>query len=116
TRIGKNTKIDNLVQVGHNCVVGEANVIAGQTGLAGSVKTGKNVMLAGQVAVADHVSLGDNVVVSGKAGVSKSLEGGKVYGGVIPAMEWPKWKRLYAYVLRLPELFKEKKREDKDSP
>ncbi|MCS6875793.1 MAG: UDP-3-O-(3-hydroxymyristoyl)glucosamine N-acyltransferase [Aquificaceae bacterium] len=115
TKIGKNTKIDNLVQIGHNCIVGEFNVIAGQSGLGGSVKTGKNVVLAGQVAVADHVSLGDNVVVSGKAGVSKNLESGGVYGGGIPAMEWSKWKRLYAYILKLPELFKERKHEDKDS-
>jgi len=72
--------------------------------------------LAGQVGVADHVKIGDGAVISAKAGVSKSLEGGKVYGGAIPAMEWSKWKRIYAYILKLPELFKERRHEDKDSP
>lgn len=116
TVIGKNTKIDNLVQVGHNCRIGENNIIVSQVGLSGSVRTGKGVVLAGQVGVADHVEIGDGAVVSAKAGVSKNLEGGKVYGGVIPAMEWSKWKRIYAYILKLPELFKEKRHEDKGSP
>lgn len=115
TVIGRDTKIDNLVQIGHNCRVGESNIIVAQAGLAGSVKTGKRVVIAGQVAVTDHVCIGDDTVVSAKAGVSKSLEGGKVYGGAIPAMEWSRWKRLYAYILRLPELFREKRYEDKDS-
>lgn len=116
TVIGKNTKIDNLVQIGHNCRVGEQNIIVGQVGLAGSVTTGKGVIIAGQAAVSDHVQIGDRAVISAKAGVSKSLEGGKVYGGSIPAMEWSKWKRLYAYILRLPELFRERRHENKNSP
>ncbi|MFN7064895.1 MAG: UDP-3-O-(3-hydroxymyristoyl)glucosamine N-acyltransferase [Aquificaceae bacterium] len=116
TTIGKNTKIDNLVQIGHNCSIGEENIIVSHVAIAGSVKTGRGVILAGQVGVADHVEIGDKVVVSAKAGVSKSLEGGKTYGGVIPAIEWSKWKRIYAYILRLPELFKEKRYEDKNSP
>ncbi len=116
TVVGKNTKIDNLVQIGHNCKIGEENLIVSQVGLSGSVKTGKGVILAGQVGVADHVEIGDGTVVSAKAGVSKNLEGGKVYGGVIPAMEWSKWKRIYAYILKLPELFKERRHENKDSP
>lgn len=115
TRIGKNTKIDNLVQIGHNCRLGENNLVVSQVGLSGSVRTGKGVVLAGQVGVADHVFVGDGAVVSAKAGVSKDLKGGKVYGGVIPAMEWSKWKRLYAYIIKLPELFKEKRHENKDS-
>ncbi len=115
TVIGENTKIDNLVQIGHNCKIGEGNIIVSQVGLSGSVRTGKGVILAGQVGVADHVEIGDGAVVSAKAGVSKSLEGRKVYGGGIPAMEWSKWKRIYVYILKLPELFKEKRHENKNS-
>ncbi len=116
TVIGKHTKIDNLVQIGHNCRLGEKNIIVSQVGLSGSVRTGKNVILGGQVGVADHVEIGDGAVVAAKSGVSKSLQGGKVYGANLPAIEWSKWKRIYAYLLKIPELFKEKKHEDKDSP
>ncbi len=109
TVIGRYTKIDNLVMVGHNCRIGQANILVSQVGLSGSVKTGKNVILAGQVGVADHVSIGDNVMVSAKSGVANDLEGGKTYGANLPAIEWTKWKRIYLYLLRLPELFKERK-------
>lgn len=86
TRIGRGTKIDNLVQIAHGVIVGEDNLIVAQTGIAGSTKLGKNVILAGQVAVAGHLSIADRVIVSARTGVSKSLTtvGGK-YGGV-PAM------------------------------
>ncbi len=106
TRVGRFTKIDNLVMVAHNCNIGESNVIVSQVGISGSVKTGKNVILAGQVGVADHVEIGDNVTVTAKAGVSKSLRSGKVYGGVIPAMEWRKWMRIYSLLVKLPEIIK----------
>jgi len=106
TKIGKHSKIDNLVMIAHNCDIGEGNIIVSQVGISGSVRTGKGVVLAGQVGVADHVEIGDGATVTAKAGVSKSLEGGKVYGGIIPAMEWRKWKRIYAILLKLPELAK----------
>ena len=106
TRIRMGTKVDNLVMIAHNCDVGVGNIIVGQTGLSGSVKTGRGVILAGQVAVRDHVKIGDEVIVTGKAGVSKDLEAGKVYGAAIPAMEWNKWKRINAILMRLPELIK----------
>jgi len=106
TVIKRNTKIDNLVMVGHNCQVGENNLLVSQVGLSGSVKTGKNVILAGQVGVADHVTIGDNVVVAAKSGVATDLEANKTYGANLPAIEWNKWKRIYLYLLRLPELFK----------
>ncbi len=110
TKVGKNTKIDNLVMVGHNCKVGENNLLVSQVGLSGSVKTGKNVILAGQVGVADHVNIGDNVVVAAKSGVANDLEPNKTYGANLPAIEWSKWKRIYLYLLRLPELFKKLKK------
>ncbi|ADC89211.1 UDP-3-O-(3-hydroxymyristoyl) glucosamine N- acyltransferase [Thermocrinis albus DSM 14484] len=110
TRIGRSTKIDNLVMIGHNCSIGEENVIVAQVGISGSVVTGKRVILAGQVGVADHVRIGNNVTVTAQSGVSSSLEDGKVYGAALPAIEWSKWKRLYAYITKLPELFRERKR------
>ena len=106
TRIGKSTKIDNLVMVAHNCDIGEENVIVSQVGISGSVRTGRNVILAGQVGVADHVKIGDNVTVTAKSGVSRDLEPGKVYGANLPAVEWSRWKRVYAYLLKLPEIMK----------
>lgn len=112
TKIGKDTKIDNLVMVGHNCQVGERNVLVSQVGLSGSVKTGRDVILAGQVGVADHVKIGDGVTVTAKSGVAYDLEPGKVYGANLPAIEWTRWRRIYLYLLRLPELFRGRRDED----
>ena len=106
TRVGKFSKLDNLVMIAHNCDIGEGNIIVGQVGISGSVKTGKGVVLAGQVGVADHREIGDNVTVTAKSGVSRNLESGKVYGATLPAVEWSRWKRIYASLLRLPELLK----------
>ncbi len=108
TLVKRGTKIDNLVMVAHNCQVGEENIIVGQSGLAGSVKTGKRVTLAGQCAVGDHIEIGDFVTVVARGAVSKNLESGKIYGGGIPAMEWNKWKRIYAMIMKLPEIFGKK--------
>lgn len=106
TRVGRFTKVDNLVMIAHNCDIGEGNIIVSQVGISGSVKTGRNVILAGQVGVADHITIGDNVTVTAKSGVSKDLESGKVYGANLPAIEWSRWKRIYATLLKLPELIK----------
>lgn len=92
TRISRGTKIDNLVQIGHGVEVGEDNIIIGQTGIAGSSKTGRHVILAGQVAVAGHIKLGDGVVVAGCSGVSKSLPKAGKYGGV-PAIPLDEYNR-----------------------
>lgn len=109
TVVGKSTKVDNLVMIAHNCFIGEENIIVSQVGISGSVRTGRRVTLAGQVGVADHVSIGDGATVTAKSGVSKSLEGGKVYGAGIPAMEWSRWKRIYAYLMKLPDLLRGRK-------
>ena len=106
TRVGRFTKVDNLVVIAHNCIVGEGNIIVGQSGLAGSVVTGKGVIMGGQVAVRDHVKIGDRVMLVARSAVSKDLEPNKVYGGGIPAMEWSKWKRIYAIIIKLPDLLK----------
>ena len=106
TRVGRFSKVDNLVMIAHNCIVGEGNIIVGQSGLAGSVVTGRGVIMGGQVAIRDHVKIGDRAMLVARAAVSKSLEPNKVYGGGIPAMEWSKWKRIYAIIMKLPDLLK----------
>ncbi len=109
TVIGRGTKIDNLVMVAHNCKIGENNILVSQVGLSGSVRTGRGVILAGQVGVADHVNIGDNVVVTAKSGVASDLKPNKTYGANLPAIEWSRWKRIYIYLLKLPELFRKLK-------
>lgn len=103
TRIKKGTKIDNLVQIAHNVVIGENCAISGQTGFAGSTKVGNNVIIAGQVGFADHIEVEDDVVVMAQSGVSHSLKKGKVYFGY-PAMEVREAFKLNALIRNLPEL------------
>ena len=90
TLIGEGTKIDNLVQIGHNCVIGRHCIIAGMVGLAGSTQLGDFVVLGGNAGTAGHLSIGDGAQVAGKAGVTKSLPGGQIYAGypVRPVMQW----------------------------
>lgn len=101
TIIRKGTKIDNLVQIAHNVEVGEHNVIAAQTGIAGSAKTGKYVMLGGQVGIVGHVELDDQVLVATRGGVSKSLKSGKYRGS--PAMPITEFHRQEVHVRKLEE-------------
>lgn len=82
TVIGRGSKIDNLVQLGHNVVVGAHNIIVAQTGIAGSTKTGKYVVMGGQVAVAGHLTIADKIMIAGKSGISKSLTESGKYGGI----------------------------------
>ena len=103
TVIKKGTKIDNLVQIAHNVCLGEDNLIAGQTGIAGSSKTGDRVTTAGQVGVVDHVSLGDEITVGGKGMVSKDLQEKGFYSG-IPAQKHRQELKERASLRRLPEL------------
>lgn len=102
TIIKKGVKIDNLVQIGHNCYVGENTVISGQTGLAGSTKVGKNCMLAGQVGLAGHIEIGDNVVIGAQSGVAKSITKPGFYLGS-PAKEQKKFAKLEAHFRNLEE-------------
>lgn len=74
TIIRRGAKIDNLVQIAHNCEIGENTVIAGQTGMAGTTKIGKNCKIAGQVGLAGHLTIGDNVTIGAQSGVSKSVK------------------------------------------
>ncbi len=100
TRIGRSTKIDNLVQIGHNCTIGEKCLIAGMTGLAGSVRLGNRVVLASSVGIADHLSIGDDAIVLARAAVGGNIPPREVWGGY-PAMRWTDYKSLYRNVMRL---------------
>ena len=105
TYIRKGTKLDNLIQIAHNCDVGEHSLFASQSGLAGSTTLGRNVIMGGQCATAGHLKIGAFTTVAGKSGVTKSLEGGKTYAG-FPAIEHKKWLRLQA---KISGLLKRKK-------
>ncbi len=100
TYIRRGTKLDNLVQIGHNCDIGEHTLMAGQAGIAGSTKIGRNVVMGGQSATAGHLTIGDFVTVAGKSGVTKSLKSGKIYAG-FPAIEHKLWLRLQATISSL---------------
>ncbi len=106
TVIGKSTKIDNLVMIGHNCKIGQHCFLASQVGLSGSVSIGDNSILAGQVGVADHVNIGSNVKVAAKSGVAYDLPSNNTYGANLPSIEWTKWRRVYISLLKLPDILK----------
>ncbi|MCC6661820.1 MAG: UDP-3-O-(3-hydroxymyristoyl)glucosamine N-acyltransferase [Phycisphaerales bacterium] len=100
TVIGAGTKIDNLVQIAHNCVVGRACLIAGQAALAGSVTLGDGVILGGQVGVADNLRIGPGAVLAAQSGVTGHLAGGLTYLGT-PARPIRETRRIYAGVRRI---------------
>jgi UDP-3-O-[3-hydroxymyristoyl] glucosamine N-acyltransferase len=106
TRIKKGCKLDNLVQVAHNVVIGEHSVIAAQTGFAGSSKIGRHATFGGQSAVTGHVTLGDNVTIAGKGGATHNLEGDQVYSGT-PAIPHKQWLRSSLVFGKLPEMRRE---------
>lgn len=103
TRIGSGTKIDNLVQVGHNVQVGEGCFLCGQAGIAGSATLGDGVVLAGQAGVSGHLEIGDGVQVAAKSAVLQSVDGGQVVAG-IPAIAIRSWQRQSVALQRLAEL------------
>src|SRR4030043_1408147 len=105
TTIRKGVKIDNLVQVAHNVVIGEDSIIVAQVGIAGSTKIGSNVILAGQVGVADHVEIGDNVVVSAQSGVPHDLAPNQAFSGS-PAVPHREWLRAISVFPKIPEMRK----------
>lgn len=105
TRIKRGAKIDNLVQIGHSCTVGEDALICSQTGLAGSSIIGKRVVLAGQVGIAGHLKVGDDAVVTAKSATSHDVENGKVISG-IPAFDNREWLRSTAAYRKLGEMAK----------
>ena len=103
TIIKKGTKIDNLVQIAHNCTVGEHSIIVSQVGMSGSCILGHHVILAGQVGLADHVELGDNVVLAARSGTYSNLLKPGIYGG-FPSVSLIAWKKYISILPKLPDL------------
>jgi len=105
TRIGRGTKVDNLVQVGHGSEVGENTLLCAQVGLAGSTEVGNNVILAGQVGVAGHCKIGDGVIATAQSGIPSDVAAGAVVSGY-PAIDNKLWLRCSAVFNKLPEIAK----------
>ncbi len=105
TMIRRGVKIDNLVQVAHNVVIGEDSIIVAQVGISGSTKIGSNVILAGQVGVVDHVEIGDNVMVGAQSGVPYDLAPNQGYTGS-PALPHREFLRVVSLFPKLPEMRK----------
>jgi len=103
TLIGEGTKIDNLVQIGHNAVVGKHCLIIALTGIAGSAHIGNHVTMGGQCGVAGHVRIGDKAILAARTGVSNSIVGDQVYSGR-PAIPIRDDMKMQALVRRLPKL------------
>ena len=105
TVIKRGTKIDNLVQIAHNVVIGEDCLLVAQVGISGSTEIGHHVTLAGQVGLVGHIRIGDHVIVGAKSGVSNDLQSRSVVSG-IPVMDHKNWLKTQAVLPHLPELRK----------
>ncbi len=104
TRVGRNTKIDNLVHIGHGCQIGQNCALAGQVGMAGGVKVGNQVLLAGQVGIANQAHIGDGAIATAKAGIHSDIEPGAIVTGV-PAIPHKVFVKAAAIYSRLPEMY-----------
>ena len=108
TWIQAGVKIDNLVQVAHNVVVGKYSMVAAQTGIAGSVRIGERVMVGGQVGIIGHIEIGDGTMIGAQSGISKNIEGGTWWA--TPAVPLEEAKQQLAWVRRLGKLFERVKK------
>ncbi|HEY8961727.1 MAG TPA: UDP-3-O-(3-hydroxymyristoyl)glucosamine N-acyltransferase, partial [Luteolibacter sp.] len=106
TVVGEGSKIDNLVQIAHNVVIGKHCLVISQSGIAGSARLGDYVTAAAQVGVAGHVSVGDKAILGARTGVTSNLEGGITYLGN-PAVPFAQEQKTRALVRRLPKLVEE---------
>jgi UDP-3-O-[3-hydroxymyristoyl] glucosamine N-acyltransferase len=106
TRIGRGTKIDNLVQIAHNCVVGEHCLFAGQSGMAGSTVVGDRVVLGGKAGIADNLLIGDDVVIGGASAIMSNVPRGRVMMAM-PAMQIEQQVDSYKALRRLPRILRD---------
>ncbi len=117
TRVSRGTKLDNLVQVGHNVVIGRDTVIAALAGIGGSTRIGSRVMIGGQAGLAGHLEVEDGIMLGAKCGVPDTLRSSesRTWSG-IPAMPHPTWLRMAALLPKLPDLFRRVKRLEEGKP
>lgn len=106
TRIRRGTKLDNLVQIGHNVEVGEDCIIVSQGGIAGSTKVGNHCTFGGQAAIAGHLKVGDNVMIGGRGGATGNVESNQILSG-LPLMPHKQWLRATMTLPKLPEMRKD---------
>src|SRR5215468_982236 len=110
TRIRRGAKFDNLIQIGHNVEIGENTVVAALAGFSGGTSVGRNCVIAGQIGTNQHITIGDGVTITARTGVTKSVEPGKLIGGMMPAMDYQQWRKSQVLYSRLPELFERLKK------
>lgn len=113
TVIRKGTKLDNLVQIGHNVELGSNTALAAQAGIAGSTKVGSNVMIGGQVGLAGHIKIGDRVMIAAQSGVGGNVEDGKIIMGS-PAFDNKEYKKSYIGFRKLPDIMERLKNLEKN--
>lgn len=105
TRVGNGVKLDNLIQIAHNCEVGHDTVMASQSGIAGSTKLGANCMIGGQVGFAGHINVGDDVQIGAQSGIAGNVpDGARIMGS--PAIDFKDWSRQIVYQKNLAKLYK----------
>jgi len=103
TVVGRGTKVDNLVQIGHNVTIGPHTILVAQAGIAGSTRLGSHVIVGGQAGLVDHLEIGDRVMIGAQSGVIRSVSEGQIVAGT-PAAPYDIALRAHALLLRLPEL------------
>jgi len=103
TWIQRNVKIDNLVQIAHNVVIGENSAIAAQVGISGSTTLGKGVMVGGQTGMVGHINIGDNVMIGAGSKIHRDIKSGEIVGGA-PQMPYKEWLKVEACRVKLPEM------------
>jgi len=103
TWIQRNVKIDNLVQIAHNVVIGENSAIAAQVGISGSTNLGKGVMVGGQTGMVGHINIGDNVMIAAASSIHKNIKSGQIVGGS-PQLPHKQWLKVLACWVKLPEM------------
>jgi len=102
TVLRRGAKLDNLIQVGHNCEVGEDTVVAALTGFSGGTRLGQSCVIAGQVGTQQHISIGNGAVITGQAGVTKDISPGAMIAGM--SQNYNEWRKSHAIFKRLPEI------------